>query len=407
MSSEATSGSLRSEPVAPRFVACSEESWRDPFPMYAALRERDPVHHVQEADHWVLSRFEDVWRAARDTETYSSADGLTTTYGERELIGLDEARPIVMMDPPEHTAFRRLVAARFTPRRVQAQEPMVRSWVSARLDALRGEDELDIVEAVLKPLPSMVVAHHLGVPASDQPRFDEWTAAIVDANASGDVTVAADALRDLLGYFLELVDRRRTEPGQDALSDLVGATPAADRASLMQILGFAFTMVAGGNDTTTGFLGHSLVELSAAPTQRAELVADPAGIPGAVEELLRLASPVQGLARTTTVDVTLHGRTIPAGRKVLLLYGSANRDPVEFGPDAERLDIRRSIERMMTFGYGAHHCLGAAVARQAGRITLEELLARFPDFLVDADRATFAPGNYVRRHRSLPFRPTG
>lgn len=391
--------------AATTFVACSGESWRNPFGMYAALRDRDPVHHVEDADHWVLSRFDDVWGAARDTATFSSADGLTTTYGERELIGLDEARPIVMMDPPEHTAFRRLVASRFTPRRVASIEPMVRDWIGIRLDGLRGEEEVDVVEVLFKPLPSMVVAQFLGVAEQDRDRFDGWTEAIVEANAQGNVTSAAEALRDLLGYFSELVERRRVDPGDDVVSDLVGSTEVRDAAPLLQILGFAFTMVAGGNDTTTGFLGHAAVELAGAPRQRAELVEDPSLIPDAVEELLRLASPVQGLARTTTTDVTLHGRTIPAGRKVLLLYGSANRDPREFGADAELLDVHRRIPRMMTFGYGAHHCLGAAVARLVGRVAIEELLVRFPTFDVDVDRATFAPGSYVRRHRSLTFRP--
>ncbi|MBS1838645.1 MAG: cytochrome P450, partial [Actinobacteria bacterium] len=309
------------------FTACSAESWRNPFPMYAALRDHDPVHHVADRDHWVLSRFDDVWAAARDASTFSSEDGLTTTYGERELIGLDEARPIVMMDPPEHTAFRRLVASRFTPRRVASSEPMVRDWIGLRLDDLRGEEEVDVVDAVFKPLPSMVVAHFLGVPEQDRGRFDGWTEAIVEANAQGSVTSAAEALRDLLGYFAELVERRRVDPGEDVISDLVGSTEVRDAAPLLQILGFAFTMVAGGNDTTTGLLGHAAVELAGAPRQRSELVEDPSLIPGAVEELARLASPVQGLARTTTAEVTLHGRTIPAGRKVLLLYGSANRDP--------------------------------------------------------------------------------
>ncbi|MCU0269775.1 MAG: cytochrome P450 [Acidimicrobiales bacterium] len=393
--------------AAPHFEPRGGASWRDPFTMYAALRDRDPVHHVARGDYWVLSRFEDVWHAARDAATFSSEQGLTVTYGERERIGLDEARPIVMMDPPEHTAFRRLLARGFTPRRVAELEPVVRPWIVERLDAVVGAGELDIVEALFKPLPSMVVAHYLGVPQQDRGRFDRWTEAIVDANADGDVTLAADGLGELLGYFLELIERRRREPGDDMVSDLVGATEAQDKATVVQVLGFAFTMVAGGNDTTTGLLGYSAEALTVHRDQRRAVMAEPAALRGAVEELLRLASPVQGLARTTTRPVDLHGRTIPAGRKVLLLYAAANRDDREFGPDAEELDVRRSIPRMMSFGYGPHHCLGAAVARLVGRVALEELLVRCPDFEVDAERGAFAPGHYVRRYRSLPFAPAG
>ncbi len=389
------------------FVPRSGESWRDPYPMYTDLRDSDPVHHVTDGDYWVLSRFDDVWAAARDTETFSSEQGLTFTYGERERIGLDEARPIVMMDPPDHTAFRRLVAAGFTPRRVQEFEADVREWVTHRLGEIDPYGEVDIVDALYKPLPSMVVAHYLGVPTGDQDRFDGWTDAIVTANAEGDVTVAADALTELMGYFVDLVEHRRRDPGTDMVSALVRISPDGGSADILSILGFAFTMIAGGNDTTTGLLGHTAESLTDNPDQQDDLGTDPTLIPGAVEELLRLSSPVQGLARTATRDVELHGRTIPAGRKVLLLYASANRDPREYGEDAEALDIRRPIERIMSFTYGAHHCLGAAVARMVGRVAIEEQLRSFPRFQVDAARATFAPGNYVRRYATLPFAPNG
>lgn len=392
------------DPQALAFELRGGEDWRDPFGRYAALRDHDPVHHVERGDHWVLSRFVDVWSAARDTATFSSVEGLTTTYGERERIGLDAASPIVMMDPPEHTAFRRLVAAGFTPRRVADIEPRVRAFVRERLDRLDDAGTADVVEVLFKPLPSMVVAHYLGVPESDRDRFDRWTDAIVAANALGDPFHAAQQLGELFEYFTELIERRRAEPADDLVSQLVAVSDDPDaELSILAVLGFAFTMVAGGNDTTTGLLGGSAELLTRERDQRALLIDDPSLVAGAAEELLRLTSPVQGLARTTTRDVELHGRTVPAGRKVLLLYASANRDPREFGPDAEELDVTRPIDRMMTFGYGAHHCLGAAAARLQGRVALEELLARFPDFEVDVDAATFAPGHHVRRYATLPF----
>ena len=384
------------------FVPCSAETWRDPFGMYRDLRDHDPVHHVEAGDYWVLSRFADVFAAVRDTATFSSAQGLTFQYGELAKAGLGKVAPMVFLDPPEHTAFRRLVAAGFTPRRVEAIEPDVRRFVRDRLAALLDAGAGDVVAALLKPLPSYVVAHYLGVPEADRERFDRWTHGIVAANALGDPLLASDTVAELFGYFSELIERRRVEPGDDVVSDLVAASDATG-VSALQVLGFAFTMVTGGNDTTTGLLSVGLELLHGAPDQRARLAADPSLVPDAVEELLRLTSPVQGLARTVTTDVSLADRCIPAGRKVLLLYASANRDAREFGPDAEVLDVARRPRQIVTFGYGAHHCLGAAAARLMARVTLEELLAACPRFGVDAAAGWFAPGHFVRRYESLPF----
>ncbi len=390
-----------------RFVPRSGESWRDPFAMYAALRDHDPVHHVDDGDYWVLSRHADVFAAARDTETFSSAKGLTFLYGEVERLGIDRARPMVMMDPPDHTAFRRLVARGFTPRQVSSIEPAVREFVRERLARLRDAGSGDVVLELFKPLPSMVVAHYLGVPSADRGRFDGWTEAIVSANAHGDPLAAADAVGELFGYFAALAELRRAEPQDDTISQLVHTDPGTDPADIAQVIGFAFTMVTGGNDTTTGLLGGAAQLLTEHPDQRTRLIDQPELIADAVDELLRLTSPVQGLARTTTRDVEVDGATIPAGRKVMLLYGAANRDPRAFGPDADQLEVTRRPERMLSFSYGAHHCLGAAAARLQGRVVLEELLASMPAFSVDADAGVFAPGHFVRRFQSLPFRADG
>lgn len=390
------------------FELRSGETWRDPFAMYAGLRDHDPVHHVPESrpgagdDHFVLSRFDDVFRAARDTATFSSAQGLTPTYDDMALAGLDAVAPMVMLDPPRHTDLRRLVARGFTPRRVREIEDEVRALVVERVERVRAVGAADVATELFDPIPSYVVGLYLGVPAEDRARFDRWTAAIVAASAGGDVLAAPDAVGELFGYFTTLAERRRRDPGPDAFSALAEA--GVDTGPM---LGFAFTMVTGGNDTSSGLLGVAAELLTAHLDQRAELIADPSLLADAVEELLRLASPVQGLARTATADVRVHDTTIPAGRKVLLLYGSANRDPREYGPDSEQLDVRRAPARILSFGSGAHHCLGAAAARLIGRVTLEELLARCPDFTVDAAAGTFAPGSFVRRYDSLPFDATG
>lgn len=391
------------------FEPRSGETWRDPFPMYSTLRDRDPVHHVEPeagGDYWVLSRFGHVLEAAVDAATFSSAAGLTFSYGEMERLGIEA--PIVMMDPPEHTALRKLAIKRFTPQQVRALDPMIREFVVERVERLREMGAADVVSELLKPLPSLVVSHFLGVPREDRSLFDGWSHAIVAANATGDVLGAADAVGEMFGYLNALVEERRSHPGEDMISALVhGRLSTGEEVSLAKILGMGFTMVTGGNDTTTGLLGGTLELLTRHRDQRAILLEDSGRIPSAIEEFLRLTSPVQGLARTTTRDVAIEGATIPKGRKVMLLYASANRDDREFGPTAEECDVTRKIRRMLSFSYGPHHCIGAAAARLQARIVLEELLSRCPEFRVDPEGGRYAPGHFVRRYESLPFDARG
>ncbi|WP_170879961.1 cytochrome P450 [Mycobacterium colombiense] len=399
-----------------KFQLATADTWPNPWPMYRALRDHDPVHHVvpakhPEDDYYVLSRHADVWAAARDHETFSSAQGLTVNYDDLELIGLQDNPPFVMQDPPVHTEFRKLVSRGFTPRQVEAVEPKVREFVVERIEGLRSAGGGDIVAELFKPLPSMVVAHYLGVPEEDWVQFDGWTQAIVAANTAeggvgGALETVGDAVGSMMAYFTGLIERRRTEPEDDTISHLVAAGVGADGdiAGTLSILAFTFTMVTGGNDTVTGMLGGSMPLLHQRPDQRQLLVDEPARIPDAVEELLRLTSPVQGLARTVTRDVTVGETTIPAGRRVLLLYGSANRDERQYGSDAGELDVTRCPRNILTFSHGAHHCLGAAAARMQSRVALTELLARCPDFEVDDSGIVWAGGSYVRRPLSVPIR---
>jgi cytochrome P450 len=399
-----------------QFELATAATWPNPWPMYQALRDKDPVHHVvpedrPDLDYWVLSRHADVWNAARDHETFSSAQGLTVNYGELEMIGLADNPPFVMQDPPTHTEFRKLVSRGFTPRQVEAVEPAVRQFVIERLERLRAAGGGDIVAELFKPLPSMVVAHYLGVPEEDRAQFDGWTEAIVAAQTQEGGLASAgesagEAVASMMAYFTQLIERRRRDPEDDTVSHLVAAGIGADgdMAGMLSILAFTFTMVTGGNDTTTGMLGGAVQLLHQRPDQRRLLINNPDLLPDAVDELLRLTSPVQGLARTTTRDVRIGSTTIPAGRKALLLYGSANRDEREYGADAGELEVRRRPRNIMTFSHGAHFCLGAAAARMQSRIALTELLARCPEFEVDLSGVVWAGGSYVRRPLSVPFR---
>ena len=388
------------------FALRGGEAWRSPWADYRRLRDESPVHFVPAAgdntNFHVLSRFADVFRAVRDTETFSSAQGLTPNADAMTMFDAGQ-EPIVMMDPPDHMAMRRLVGKQMTPRRVSQIEGAVGAFVDTCLDRVAdaGGSPVDIVEVLFKPLPSFIVAHYLGVPTETRANFDEWTNAIVAANAEGSFESAMDATMALLGFAGELIERKKVEPGEDLVTDLVEV--GEDVVSAGWIVGFVFTMVTGGNDTMTGMLGGSAELLTDRRDQRQLLLDHPALLTDAVEELLRLTSPVQNLARTTTRDVEIRGVTVPAGERVLLLYGSANRDERAFGDDAGEFDVRRDIDKMLSLGYGAHHCLGASAARLQARVALDRLLDRFPDFEVDAPAGRFAPGGFVRRYESLPF----
>jgi len=381
--------------------------WHDPYAMYKKLREEAPVYRVPDngegEDYYVFSRHEDVFAASVDGETYTSTKGITHSYKDMELHqGRD--LPIVNMDGPEHIELRRISLERFKPHHMAAVEGKIREFVVEQLDEMIEAGSGDIIAKLCKPLPSLFVSLALGVPLSDRALFDDWAWKVASASASGNVMAASDAVMEMVAYFSGMIADRRDNPKDDMISALVHAElEGGGQLSDEKIFGMGFTMVLGGNDTTTGLLGSALEYLTRYPEQRERLKVDPSLRKNAVTEFLRLSTPVQGLARTVTKDVTRHGVTIPAGRKVLLLYASANRDERVFGENAEACDIARDIKQHLAFSAGAHMCIGAAAARMQADIFLEEIMTRCPDFSVDYDNGTFAEGHFVRRYDVLPF----
>jgi cytochrome P450 len=389
--------------------------------MYRALRDHDPVHHVvpedrpggnSSADYYVLSRHADIWSAACDDETFSPSPALLVNDGELKPTGLQGNSSMWMKDPRVyHTEFRKLASRGFTPRQMEAVEPKVRAFVIERIERLRANGGGDIVTDLFRPLPSMVVAHYLGVPEADRTQFYGWTEAIIAANiteggfADGVQTVVG-AFTTLMAYFTELIKLRRLVPEDDAISQLVtaGVGGDGDITGMLAVLAFVFTAVVSGIDTTTGMLGGSVQLLHQRPDQRKLLVENPEHIPASLDEFLRLTSPVQAKGRVVTRDVTIGDTTIPEGRVVLFLYGSANRDERQYGPDAGELDVQRQPRNILTFSHGAHSCLGVSAVRMQSRVALTELLARCPDFEVDESGIVWAGGSYVRRPLSVPFR---
>lgn len=387
-------------PLDPQFLA-------DPYPGYRELREHDPVHRSENPPCWALSRFADVWAAVRDGTVFSSASGLTFHPDEIGALGL--APTIVMLDPPRHTRLRALIGQAFTPRRVGALEPLIRDYVRERIALMQDKaadgEPVDLHRDFSSPVPTFVLAHLLGVPEGDRARFDPWVAALVALQNGGlrfGGLTAPDAVAEMFGYFSDVISARRADPGDDLISALTQADLDGERLDDWDILGFCFVMVAGGNDTTGNLISHGLMLLDAHPAQRALLLDDPGLIPNAVLEFLRLESSVQALARTTLKPVRIGEVEIPAGEKVMMLYGSANRDEREFGPTAELLDVRRDIPRHLAFSSGAHFCIGSHLARLQARVAFEELLARVPAIGVDVAAGERLLSAFTRGWLSLP-----
>jgi cytochrome P450 family 130 len=382
---------------------------RDPYPVYRMLRRERPLYHHPECDFYALSRFDDIFRALREPSIFSSAEGLTPVKGEKEILGL--APTFIMMDPPDHTRLRRLVSKAFTRERVAAMEAGIRDFVRGRLDrvvAAFGRDgEADVVHHLTSPLPTHALAELLGVPEGDRELFDPWSCALTTANLDDQASVdaAVVAVAQLFQYFIGLIERRRAEPSDDMLGALVASQRAGDALTNWDLLGFCFVFIAGGNDTTNHLVANGLVLLAEHPEERARLLGDAALIPNAVEEMLRLEAPVQGLSRALTQEVELHGVRVPKGAKVHMLFASGNRDERVFGEAAERFDVSRRIERHLSFSQGPHFCIGAHLGRMMARVAFEELLARMPGYVLPCKGRARTHSPFVRGFTTLPLRP--
>lgn len=377
----------------------------EPHETWRRMRDEAPVYRNERHDFWAFSRFADVEAAHRDPVTYSSAHG---TVLESMTPSASATGPMIFMDPPEHSALRRLVSRAFTPRRISTLQNPIRDICTDLLDAQRGRSSFDFVQDFGAVLPSRVISTLLGVPPEDQ----EAQRHVVDRlfHIEPDVgmvnDVSAGAGLELAVYISQLLDDRRRQPKDDLLTDLVKAEVDEDgqprRLTVDETVIFAILLFAAGTETVARLLGNAAVVLAAHPGQRADLVKNPELIPNAVEELLRYEapSPVQG--RWITQDVELHGVGIPRDSKVLLLTGSAGRDERTFA-DPDRFDVRRQFTQHVSFGYGIHFCIGAALARMEGRIALDEMLGRYPEWEVDEVRARRLHTSTVRGWAEVPI----
>jgi len=379
----------------------------DPYPVYRRLRDEAPLYYNEQHEFFAVSRFDDVQRGLVDRETFSSARGAVLEFIKADI----EFPPgiLIFEDPPQHTTHRGLLSRVFTPKRMNALEPKVREFCARALDPLVGAGRFDFVADLGAQMPMRTIGMLLGIPESDQERARDNADASLRTEPGGQMDVDADNIGQS-EFFADYVDWRVDHPSDDLMTDLLQAefedeTGTTRRLTRDEVLMYVSVLSSAGNETTNRLVGWMGKVLAEHPDQRRELVEDRSLVANTIEELLRFEPPTPHVARYVTQDVELHGETVPAGSAMLCLSGSANRDEDKY-PAADRFDIHRPSGQHLTFGYGIHYCLGAALARLEGRVALDEVLTRFPEWDVDWDGARRAPTSTVRGWESLPVTTT-
>jgi cytochrome P450 len=374
----------------------------DPYPVYRRLREEAPLYYNEPHDFFAVSRFEDVERGLLDPGTFSSSRGAII-----ELIRANVEIPpgvLIFEDPPVHTVHRRLLSRAFTTRRVAELEQKIRDYCARSLDPLVGAGRLDFVGDIGAQVPMRTIGMLLGIPEADQEAVRDQ----VDANLR---TEAGQPMQVSEGFasgqmFADYIDWRADHPSDDLMTELLQAefedeTGTVRTLTRDELLTYVHVIAGAGNETTTRLIGWAGKVLAEHPGQRRELAEDLSLVPNAIEELLRYEPPGPHVARYVTRDVTVRGQRVREGSIMVFLLGSANRDDRRY-PNGDQFDIRRQIGQHLTFGFGTHFCMGAALARIEGRVALEEILVRFPEWEVDMENARLSPTSTVRGWETLP-----
>ncbi|AOS91848.1 cytochrome P450 [Mycobacterium intracellulare] len=377
----------------------------DPYPVWKRMREEAPLYYNEKYNFYALSRYEDVARELPNWQTYRSGRGTTADI----LFANIEVPPGILLfeDPPLHDLHRRLLSRVFTPRRMLAVEDLVRGFCVRELDPLVGAGGFDFIADLGAMMPMRTIGYLLGIPEADQEKIRDRSVANIELSTDSDpAAVDANIFANSIALFAEYIEWRASHPSDDLMTELLRAEidePDGTRRPLSRTEVLAYTaMIAGaGNETTARLIGFMGQLLSDHPEQRRELVADPSLIPGAIEETLRFEPPSPVQARYVARDAEQYGRVVPEGSFMLLLNGSANRDPRRFA-DPDRYDIHRQAGGHLSFGQGLHFCLGSALARMEARVAFEEVLKRWPDWEVDYANAERAHTASVRGWARLP-----
>ena len=376
----------------------------DPYPMFRRLREEVPLYYNEQHDFYALSRFADVDDALVDFQTFSSAKGAIL-----ELIKANIDIPsgvLLFEDPPIHDIHRKLLSRMFTPRKINELESKIREFCAHSLDPLVGTDRFDFVADLGAQMPMRVIGMLLGVPEE----FQEAARDRANANLRTEAGKPMDATAENMmsgEFFGQFIDWRAEHPSDDIMTELLHVefedqTGTVRRLRRDELLTYISVVSGAGNETTTRLIGWAGKVLAEQPDQRRALVADRSLIAAAIEELLRYEPPAPHVARYVTRDVEYHGRRVPEGSVMMMLIGAANRDHRQFPPDGDVFDIGRETRQHLTFSVGTHYCLGSALARLEGRIALEEILKRFPEWDVDLSECKLSPTSTVRGWETMP-----
>ncbi len=378
----------------------------NPYPTWRRLRDESPLYRNEALDFYALSRWDDVKPALLDWDTYRSGRGTVL-----EVISADVEIPpgiILFEDPPVHDEHRALLARVFTPRRMLDLEPLVRSYCVGALDALVGRDEFDVIGEFGVEVPLRTIGFLFGIPEADQLAYRKRTDEALTTDGSP-IAFDQSSFDGILSVLADYVDWRARNPSDDLMTGLLNAEvddPDGSRRPLTrdEVITYASMVAGAGNETATRLIGFTMQLLAQHPEQRRLLVEDPSLIPNAIEEILRLESPSPVQARYVQHETEVRGTIVPEGSTMLLLNGAANRDERHFTrPDD--FDVHRDEGPHLSFGFGLHFCLGAALARLEGRVALEEILRRWPAWEVDVDRGKLAHTASVRGWGYLPVRP--
>lgn len=385
----------------------------NPYPLYAKLRRKDPFHRSRLFDGWVLTSYEDIAAVLKDAR-FSADDRNRSDFNvQREnmvrsgVAEADEEQNVSMlrMDPPDHTRLRSLVNKAFTPRAVEALRPRAEAIVGEHLDAAEARGSMDVIRDLAYPLPVIMIAEMLGVPAEDREKFKHWSdEAVLQLGFTTDtegLKRARAAGEELQAYFEAIAEERRREPKGDLISALLAAEQEGDKLTMQELLITCQLLLVAGNETTTNLIGNGLLALLKHRDQFEDFRDNPKITETAIEELLRFDSPVQGTSRIPLVDMEFRGHTLTRGQQVMLMIGAANRDPDQFEA-ADQLNLRRKDNRHLSFSQGIHYCLGAPLARLEGAIALRALVERFPHMRLTSEREDWGHNFILRGLRSLP-----
>ncbi|WP_319452753.1 MULTISPECIES: cytochrome P450 [unclassified Mycobacterium] len=376
----------------------------DPYPAFARLREEAPLYYNEQHDFYALSRYDDVNRGIVDHGLFSSAKGAIL-----ELIRADFPIPsgvLIFEDPPVHDIHRKLLARMFTPRKIALLEAKIRDYCAQSLDPLVGTGTFDFVKDLGAVMPMKTISALIGIPEGDQEKIRDHVTSQMKTEAGKPMKAAEEGL--VSGdIFADYIDWRVDNPSDDIMTELlnvefVDETGTIRRLTRDELLIYINVVAGAGNDTTTRLIGWAGKVLAEHPDQRRQLVEDPTLIPKAVEELVRFEPPAPHVARYVTRDAEFYGQTVPQGAVMMMLIGAANRDHRQFPPDGDVFDINREVRAHLGFSVGAHYCLGSSLARLEGRVALEEILKRFPEWEVDLPNAVFSTTSTIRGWESMP-----